>query len=482
MIKFGPWVPDQPRLEGSIQEALNIRPSGERYKSLPRPSTISTSAVSGDPRGGFSSRNVGGSSKTYVGTATKLYERNGAGWTDVTGVTHTVADLDRWEFAQYADDIYACSGSITLQVQSGGSGNFGSVTVGPVANCISVVRQFVVVGDVTETGTDIPHKVRWCAIDDPSDWVISEATQAGSQELNSIDGKVMAIRGGEFGLILQQNAITRMSYVDAPIVWQFDKIDNRNGCEVSGSVVQVGRMVFFLSHDGFRVTDGSGESVNIGDGVVNDWFRVNLKASHKYKMRAAYNPEWRCVVWTFPSTASGDGSNDSVLLYSIEAKRWARGNYGAQLLWYGASSATTLDQLNNYFATLEDVSPPLDDPFWLGGEPVFLGMSGGLLCSFGAEAGTAVIETAEYEPAEGYKTRIKYVEPSIDSANVNIRVGSRQKLSDAVTYTPYAAVHSRTNRAPFRVVSRYQRVGIRVTGDFDDAVGFNVVSSRAGLQ
>ena len=480
MVQFGPWSPDQPRKAGVIVEALNVIPRDGRYQSLPTASTISVSAVAGTPLGGFSSRNVGGASKTYVGTSTHLYERSGAGWTEIDNTTHTVADGDRWEFTQYGDDIYAASHSVTIQRQAGGTGDFSTTAGAPSVSCIANVRQFVVGGDIGGA-SPIPHKVQWCAIDDPTDWAASAATQAGSQELDSRDGRVMAIRGGERGIILQQHAITRMTYIGAPIVWQFDKIDDRNGCEASGSAVQVGRIVYFLSHDGWRATDGAGESVNIGDGWINEWFSAYLKTSKKHLIRGAYNPAWRCVVWTFPSIA-GSGVNDSLLLYSIEAKRWARGGYGQQVIWEGASSAVTLEGLDAYFSSLDDVTPPLDDPFWLGGEPTFCGMEGGLLTTLGNTAGTAVMETAEYEPSNGHKNRLQFVEPVIDSTAINVRVGYRDLPGSTVTWSPYAACHSRTGRAPFRIVSRFQRVGVRVTGDFDDAQGFNAVSRQSGLQ
>lgn len=482
MIPFGPWAPDQPRREGVIVEARNVIPrDGNRYQSLPTVSTISVSAVSGTPLAGFSSRNVGGASKTYVATSTGVYERSAAGWTDITTTTHTVADTDRWEITQYNDDIIFASHSLTLQRQPGGNGNLTIVTGAPAAACIANVRQFVIAADIGGA-SPVPHRVQWCAIDDPTDWAASEATQAGTQDMDSRDGRVMAVRGGEFGLILQQNAISRMTYVGAPIVWQFDKIDSRNGCEVSGSAVLVGRVVYFLSQDGWRATDGSGESVNIGDGFINEWFSSNLKTSKKYKIRGAYHPAWRCVVWTFPSY-SGAGDNDSLLIYSLEAKRWARGTYGQTILWEGASEAVTLDGLDPYFSSLDDVTPPLDDPLWLGGEPVFCAMENGLLTTLGNTAGTALINTSEFQTSNnGKKARLQYVEPVIDSTTVNVRVRGRQTVSDPAEWTPYAACHSRTGRAPFRTVARYHGVGVRITGDFDGALGINVISREAGTQ
>ncbi len=292
MVKLGPWAPDQPYTEGVLIDAANVISYAQKYRALPSVSSISVSAVAGTVLAGFATRLVANVSKTYAGTSSAIYERNGAGWTNVSTGTYTIASGDRWEFTQFGGDVYAVSLSEPMQKQTSGTGSFTTATGSVTAACITNVRQFVVVGDVDEGGTLIPHKVRWSAIGDPDDWTASEATQAGSQELDARDGRVMGIRGGEFGIILQQHAITRMQYIGAPIVWQFDKIDDRNGCEVAGSIVQVGREVYFLSYDGWRATDGAGGSVNIGDGLVNQWFRDNLSTANKKKIRGAYNPDW----------------------------------------------------------------------------------------------------------------------------------------------------------------------------------------------
>lgn len=480
MIEFGPWVPDQKYQSGALTEAVNVIPVGKSYRSLPTESVVTTAAVSGSVLAGFSTRLVNGLSKTYVGTSSAIYERNGAAWDNVSTGTYTIAAGNRWEFTQYASDVYAVSLDEGLVKQTAGTGSFAAVSGGPSAACIANIRRWVVVGDLDESSTLIPHKVKWSAIDDPDDWTISEATQCGSQELDAKDGRVMAIKGGEFGIILQQHAVTRMSYVGAPIVWQFDKIDDRNGCEVSGSAVQVGRVVYYLSHDGFRATDGSGESLNIGDNIVNNWFRANLSTANKASMRGAYNQEWRCVVWTFPS-ASGDGTNDSFLMFHIPSGRWARGDYGAQVLFDGATSTVTLEGLDSYFASIEDVTPSLDDPFWMGGESKFLGVSEGKLTAYEGTPGTARLETFETEPNVARKTRVLSIEPVIDGTTT-VQIGYRNLPSDTVAYTGVSTVNSGTGIAHIGHVSRWQRYRFNVTGAFTEASGFNINLKAAGVK
>lgn len=482
MVIFGEWAPDQPKNPAVLNDALNVIPASNLYRSLPTVSTL-TNAVGSTTTGStvlgaFSTRLVSGNAQTYVGSASALYQRNGANWTNVSGATYTIT-TGRWEFTQFESDIYACSIDEDLQRQAAGSGNFTIVTGGPQAACIANVRDWVFVGDVIESAVSIPHKVRWCAIADPTDWVISEATQSGSQPLDAADGRVMAIRGGEFGIILQQHAVTRATYVGTPIVWQFDKIDNRNGCEASGSVVQVGRKVFYLSYDGFRVTDGSGESENISDGRIWKWFQSSLKIGTKSKIRGAYDPYYRCIFWSYPSS-TGSGENDAMIIYHVEKNRWARADYGVQFLLEGSSSSVTLDGLDTYFSSIDSVSPALDDPFWVGGEASFFVITSNKLGTLTATPGTAVIETNEFQANPGAKTRIMAVEPVIDATST-VAIGYRNLPSDSVSYTPAAIVNTRTGQANFQHVSRWQRLKFSVSGWFYDAVGYNVNAKKAGI-
>lgn len=482
MVKFGPWTPDRPYLDGALSEAKNVIPAGEGYVPMPSLEVL-TSAVSGTILGAFSSRLVGSLSKTYVGTSAYIYERNGAGWTDVSlGTGYTLTDA-RWEFTQWDDDVYACSIDVTLQKQTAGTGDFADVSGGPKAACIANVREWVVVGDLDESGTLVPHKIRWCDIGDPSKWsapgsAAAEAAQAGEQALDAVDGRVMAISGGEFGLVFQQNSVTRMTYVGAPVVWQFDKIDAVNGCEAAGSVVHVGRQVFFLSSDGFRVTDGSGPSSPIGDGDITEWVKENINPLYKSKISGAYSPRARVIVWAIPTTTS---NNDSLLIYSLQSGRFSRADYGASVMFEGATSSVTLDGLDSYSSSIDALGTSLDSPLWVGGQ-FFLGAIdlSGRLCSVSGTPGDSSIVTNEYQPTVGRRTLIQYIEP-IAGALPTVYVGTRNRPSDAVVYSPASIAHSRTGHAPFRTSGRYVRIRFDWSGDFGKASGFNLAGIPCGV-
>ena len=83
------------------------------------------------------------------------------------------------------------------------------------------VRDFVMLGSLTEGSTEYQYRVRWSGFNDSTDWTTDPGgTQADFQDLEAQYGEVMAIVGGEYATIFQQRAITRLTYVGPPAIFQ----------------------------------------------------------------------------------------------------------------------------------------------------------------------------------------------------------------------------------------------------------------------
>ncbi len=67
---------------------------------------------------------------------------------------------------------------------------------------------------------------------------------------------MQGVTGGEFGLVLLERSIVRMSYVGTPLIFQFDNIARNRGCFEPNSVIQWQGITYFLGDDGFYACDG----------------------------------------------------------------------------------------------------------------------------------------------------------------------------------------------------------------------------------
>jgi hypothetical protein len=145
----------------------------------------------------------------------------------------------------------------------------------------------------------------------------------------------------------------------------------------------------------------------------------------------------------------------------------------------GATASVTLEGLDAYFSSLDDVTPGLDDPFWIGGEYKFLGIKDGLLIAIDNTPGTAILETSDYELTEGSVTRIQGIEPIMDGT-VQVQIGYRNLPTDSVSYTPAQSVNSRNGQCAFQHAARWNRVKFTIAGSFYDGVGFNFKAKAQG--
>ncbi len=141
-------------------------------------------------------------------------------------------------------------------------------------------------------------------------------TQSDYQDIPD-GGQIVGIRGGEFGLVFLERAISRMTYVGTPFIFQFDNISRNKGCMVAGSIAQYQGITFFLSDDGFYLCDG--QTVQpIGSEKVDRFFIDDASESDYGSMSAAVDPIRKLVIWNYVAT---DG-NRKLIIYNFATKRW----------------------------------------------------------------------------------------------------------------------------------------------------------------
>lgn len=482
MFQLAEWMPDQPDLSQAGREAKNCVWLEGRYQGL-QDKTAATGAFSGACRGAYAFIRVGSNTKVYAGTPSDIFELDGASWTSRSS-SHALGATDRWEFCQFGSDVIAATLTEDLRIQTGGSGSFSAISGAPKAAAVWALRNFVMCGDIGGV-SPVPYRIRWSAINDGSDWPTPGSTdaqikQAGEQDMRAQSGRVMAIRGSDFAIIFQEEAITRATYVGGALVWQFDPIDEQRGLIAPRSAVQVGRVVYFLAKDGFYATDGSGASQAIGYGKVDRWFFNELNATNIHRVTGAHDPERQVIIWSFPSTSS-DGTPDREIIYNYAEQRWTNADVGMEVVFSAAAVGVTLDGLDAFSTDLDALGASLDSPEWIGGGGYLGAISGGRLYSFDGDPLDAVIDTGEFQAEAGRRSFLTQVRPESDGT-VTVQVGHRKGSSDPVTWTAVSAVNADSGWAPFRVNNFYMRVRLNISGGFEKAVGVHVDVRPSGYR
>lgn len=474
-IAFGEWLPDQPGVTGSLTQALNVRPLASGYGPVQSAVELTTSA-SQNLIGVFSGR-VSGQTTLFAAGATKLFK-----FDSVTTALDDVSKLsgmspgsytqtDSWDFTQFGRVLIAANGKDKLQAWTlGSSTNFADLAAAaPAAKYVTVVRDFV----VAASDATYPNRVFWSDINDETDWTPGVNSQSDTQDIPD-GGDIQALTGGEFGLVLLERAIVRMSYIGSPLFFQFDTISRNLGCYVPSSVAQYGQMVYFLSDDGFYVCDGQNIQP-IGVERVDKYFFENVNLGTLDLMTTAVDPINKLVIWCYKNN-SGD---NELLIYNWQINRWSKAATRATAIATAASPSVTLEGLDA-FGTIDSLPSSLDSRLWTGGKMLLAGTLGNQILTFTGANLAADIATGDIiAPGQSI---IKLAYPQVDNGSATVSVASRMRLDGAITYFAPVAADSE-NRVSLRSVGKYHRIRVFPNGDnWRHVVGVDVEIQPVGAR
>jgi hypothetical protein len=475
-ITFGEWTPDQPGLTNGLQRAENVYPKANGYGAVPTVVDYS-GAASETLNNVVAGRTTVGGTILFAGGATKLFKLDSADLSmdnvSKTGGYTTPTD-QRWRFTQFGNVVIAANGYDKLQGYNVNSASvFADLAAdAPTAKYVTIVRDFVVCGNIQP---DNPNRVQWSALNDEASWTTSATTQADYQDIPD-GGTVVGITGGEFGLILMDRSIYRMSYVGSPLVFQFDNITRNLGCYEANSVIQYAGMTFFLGDDGFYACDGQ-TILPIGNEKVNRYFFDDVDQGTIYLMSAAVDPAKKLIIWAYASKSSA--TVDKLIIYNFQTQKWSSGTTTADRIATTSTPAVTLEGMDAY-GNLETILTSFDSRLWLGGRLQLAGVNGTKIVTFTGANATAYLETGDIE-VPGSTSAITMVKPLVDNGSANVAVATRRLLNETVTYGTAASSDSE-NRVSIRSVGRYHRLQLSPTGSWSTAIGMDIELNGLGTR
>ena len=468
-VTFTEWLPDQPGVVGALTNAKNVFPKAVGFGPFPEEEDYSAAAdeTLNSVTAGI---DASGNTKIIAGGSTKLFllDSSDLSLNNVSGTTYN--STTRWKFTQFGDYLIAANGQDTLQyAELSSTISFQDLDASaPTAKLVTVVRDFVVAGNTNTAG----NQVVWSGINNPNTWGNTAVTQADNQIIPD-GGEVRGITGGEFGLILLEKSIVRMSYVGSPIIFQFDNIARNLGCYESNSVAQWQGVTYWLADDGFYACNG--ETIEaIGAEKVNRYFFDTLQESTIETMSAAVDPFRALIIWGYPTI----DDNYRLLIYHIPTKRWSYVDTNVNGISEMATPGITLEGLDAFSASLDALQTSLDSRQWQGGKLLVAGVEGSKIITFTGATKSGIITSADLETGANM-SMVTLVKPIVDNGSASIAVDSRFNLSEAVAFGAATAADSE-NRVGIRSLGRYHRVRVIPSGNWTTAIGFEVDIQQAG--
>ncbi len=265
----------------------------------------------------------------------------GQGLYGVSAQGSTLSPLRQWLLDHWGADLIGnyTQSPIIVWIPPVAGGNQAEVVNGtnfpgavdpPVkvnASFVSMPQRIMVALGVDPVGggTQDPNLIRWSDVNDFTSWLATATNQAGSFRIPSGSMIVGGVQAPLFGVVWTDEDMWLMTYQGFPLVFGFNKIGIGMDLLAARAAGVYGNKVFWASSNAFWSFDG--QSPQILDCPVWDFFWKNLNRQQKDKVFCAVNSYFNEVSWYFPSL-SGNGEVDSYIRYNVREGVW---DYGSRV-------------------------------------------------------------------------------------------------------------------------------------------------------
>ncbi|MEW6776182.1 MAG: hypothetical protein AB1405_07805 [Bdellovibrionota bacterium] len=516
-IPFGEWRPDRAAIEGQgLVKARNVLPVSGAYVPAKSLNPISTNALDYHGRGVFAARDYAASpviSYGFAGDKAKLYRLSGTSFSNVSkaglpGAGYNLQADNRWEFVKYDRGRLVVAAAIdyapqkwTLGTSSAFADLGGTSTAGNGGTQLKFRHLCVwggyLIGGYTVEDQTYPNKVRWSALNNAEDWTINPAgTGADEQILSDAMGDIRKVVSSEQAwFALCEQSIHRADYIGGEFVFQFNRLTDRAGAFASGSVIQVGGVIYFLDRSGFYACDGS-RVESLGHDKVDRYFLTESADLFRLdRMSVAHDPDQKLIFWLYVSVDNQnlDPYPDRMLVYNYLENRFSEIRLSADTDFIGdfLSQPTTLDDLAG--TEVDDLNISVDDASWHGGFHRLAAFDASHELNYPTGPSlAATFETPEIELAEGQRSMIRRARPLVERITDStgnptdclVAVGARNNQRDAEAFGAAVAQEAQ-GHVPLSgasSVGRYHRFQVTTPPgtDFTRAVGLEIEAVPMG--
>lgn len=428
------------------------------------------------PLGMFAATKNDGTHYLVVGGTTKVFDYTNITENEITGTTVPAATADtKWSGGILTGYLILNETTKAPQYiaieQLGGATNLADLTNWPASTTCGVIRPFkyfLVAGDMTESSTRYPYKVRWstAAVPGtlPASWTASASNDAGSVDLSGDYGKVIdMVPFGDQMAIYRERGITMMRYVGGTdsanrLVMAFNDVPAGQSLGMLGlncgvDVVGIGHVVLSAADvyvfDGTRVT-------SVLDKRMRNWLRTTMDLTYA-KRSFVVNHADQSEVWIcFPESGSTSCTKAIIFNYgdnTLGVRDLPNATCGLHAVvrenngtTWANLSGTWADQTQTW-AQLEGTQPFRKTVIGSANTKIYV-IGNGI-----DENGTAMIAQLERTGMSlGDPQRVKYfrtVWPRFDApqgTQIEINVGTQMAIDESVSWQPAVTYTVGTSR------------------------------------
>jgi hypothetical protein len=367
----------------------------------------------------------------------------------------------QWQFVQTGSLVWATQANEPLQVFNLSTDTAFSNSLGspPQAAYISVVGRFLVLSGLLSQ----PYRIQWSGLNNFNASTAWDNVTLGSNFQDFPDGGIVrGVAGGEFGIVFQDQAIRRMSYIPgSAIIFQIERISDQVGLFAPYSIVRAGSTIFFYSNQGFQKIDPGGFPQQVGREKVDRTFLADLDRTNLQLVIGASDPRSTRVYWAYKSGAGAAGAYDKIIGYDSALTRFFPISMSGEYLLGISQTGLTLENLDTISSSLDALTLSLD-AYSTAVQPEIAQFDAthkqGFFRGVNLEAN---IESAE-QGTDGQRIHVDGFRPITDAASFFGACSARETQQASPTETAESAINTRTGRCDFHLSTRYSRFKGRI--------------------
>lgn len=367
----------------------------------------------------------------------------------------------QWQFAQFGNLVFATQKNAVLQVYNLSSSTAFADCSGspPQASYISVVGRFLVLSGLLSN----PYRIHWSGLNSTTTWT-SGTSSADYQDFPD-GGIVRGVAGGESGVVFQDQAIRRMSYVPgSPLIFQIDRIAQDKGLFGPYSIIRAGELILFHSAHGFYKIAPGGFPEQIGREKVDRTFFDDLDKTELRMFIGAADPRGTRAYWAYKSTSGATTLYDKILGYDFALDRFFPVSMTGEYLLGMSQPGITLENLDSLSSSIDALGASLDS-FAVSTQPLISQFSSAHKMGFFQGTNLeATLESAE-QGTDGQRIRVRGFRPITDAATVYGSASYRETTQETAISLSEVLISSRTGRCDLNRSTRYSRFKSRIPAE-----------------
>jgi hypothetical protein len=382
----------------------------------------------------------------------------GTGTHSVTHIYSSLSSDAQWQFAQFGNLVFATQENVALQVYDLSSSSAFANCAGspPQAAYISVVGRFLVLSGLLSN----PYRIHWSGLNATTTW--TSGTNSSDFQDFPDGGIVRGVGGGEHGIVFQDQAIRRMSYIPgSPLIFQIERIAQDQGLFAPYSIIRAGDTIYFHTAHGFHRIAPGGVPEQIGRERVDRYFFDDLDKTELRMFIGAADPRSTRVFWAYKSTSGTTGLYDKMIGYDYTLTRFFTTSMVGEYLLGMSQPGITLESLDSISGSIDALEATLDS-FAVSTQPLIAQFnSDHKMGFFSGPYLEATLETPE-QGTDGERIRVKGFRPITDAATVYGSASYRETQQATVTAGTEILINSRTGRCDLNRSTRYSRYKVRI--------------------